>query len=87
MLEYDYYWYVSVISLISLVFFFLEYSSANLLLLLFLGIRRVEPSVDFYCDIDYDPFLYMKENKMKYGKRNSTENRQAVCHHLNWKYL
>ncbi|KAG2221634.1 hypothetical protein INT45_001159 [Circinella minor] len=28
---------------------------------------RVEPSVEFYCDIDYDPFLYMQENNKKYG--------------------
>ncbi|KAI7902598.1 glycosyltransferase family 15 protein [Cokeromyces recurvatus] len=28
---------------------------------------RVEPGVEFYCDIDYDPFLYMKENNKKYG--------------------
>ena len=32
--------------------------------------RRVEPSVEFYCDIDYDPFLYMQENNKKYGKNN-----------------
>ncbi|KAL0079314.1 glycosyltransferase family 15 protein [Phycomyces blakesleeanus] len=28
---------------------------------------RVEPSVEFFCDLDYDPFLYMKENNKKYG--------------------
>ncbi|KAL1914667.1 uncharacterized protein VTP21DRAFT_8078 [Calcarisporiella thermophila] len=28
---------------------------------------RVEPSVDFFCDIDYDPFLYMQDNDLKYG--------------------
>ncbi|KAI8138046.1 nucleotide-diphospho-sugar transferase [Fennellomyces sp. T-0311] len=28
---------------------------------------RVEPSVEFLCDIDYDPFLYMQENNKKYG--------------------
>ena len=28
---------------------------------------RVEPYVEFYCDIDYDPFLYMKQNNKKYG--------------------
>ncbi|CAG8647934.1 24323_t:CDS:2, partial [Dentiscutata erythropus] len=28
---------------------------------------RVEPNVDFYCDIDFDPFVYMKENDIKYG--------------------
>ncbi|KAJ3392714.1 hypothetical protein HDU92_008217 [Lobulomyces angularis] len=28
---------------------------------------RVEPDVDFYCKIDYDPFSLMKEKKFKYG--------------------
>ncbi|KAF8526872.1 glycosyltransferase family 15 protein [Hysterangium stoloniferum] len=28
---------------------------------------RVEPDVDFYCDIDYDPFLYMEDNNKTYG--------------------
>ncbi|KAG1319005.1 hypothetical protein G6F62_012060 [Rhizopus arrhizus] len=28
---------------------------------------RVEPGVEYSCDIDYDPFLYMKENNKKYG--------------------
>lgn len=28
---------------------------------------RVEPSVEFFCDIDYDPFIYMKKNHKKYG--------------------
>ncbi|KAG1294325.1 hypothetical protein G6F66_005308 [Rhizopus arrhizus] len=28
---------------------------------------RVEPGVEYSCDIDYDPFLYMKENSKKYG--------------------
>ncbi|GJN93736.1 hypothetical protein Rhopal_006793-T1 [Rhodotorula paludigena] len=28
---------------------------------------RIEPSVKFYCDIDYDPFRYMADNKKKYG--------------------
>ncbi|KAI7898249.1 nucleotide-diphospho-sugar transferase [Cokeromyces recurvatus] len=27
---------------------------------------RVEPDVRYYCDLDYDPFLYMKQNKKKY---------------------
>lgn len=31
-------------------------------------LRRVEPGVDFYCDLDYDPFLFMKENNIKYGE-------------------
>ncbi|KAJ2964588.1 hypothetical protein NQZ79_g434 [Umbelopsis isabellina] len=29
--------------------------------------RRVEPDVKFMCDIDYDPFAYMKKHKKKYG--------------------
>src|SRR5262245_59012071 len=28
---------------------------------------RVEPDVKFFCDIDYDPFLYMQDNGIKYG--------------------
>ncbi|ANB13863.1 Ktr4p [Sugiyamaella lignohabitans] len=28
---------------------------------------RVEPKTDFYCDIDYDIFAYMKENDKVYG--------------------
>jgi alpha 1,2-mannosyltransferase len=28
---------------------------------------RVEPSVEIFCDIDYDPFKFMKENKKKYS--------------------
>ncbi|PWA01340.1 hypothetical protein BB558_002566 [Smittium angustum] len=28
---------------------------------------RIEPDVKYYCDIDYDPFLFMKENKLVYG--------------------
>jgi hypothetical protein len=29
---------------------------------------RVEPSVQYFCDIDYDVFQMMKDNKFKYGK-------------------
>lgn len=29
--------------------------------------RRVEPDVDYYCDIDYDVFQMMKDNGFKYG--------------------
>lgn len=25
------------------------------------------PHVTFYCDLNYDPFLYMQDNKKKYG--------------------
>lgn len=30
---------------------------------------RVEPDVRYFCELDYDPFLYMKQNKKKYGKQ------------------
>lgn len=28
---------------------------------------RVEPGIRLYCDLDYDPFRFMKENNKKYG--------------------
>jgi alpha 1,2-mannosyltransferase len=28
---------------------------------------RIEPGVDFYCDIDYDPFRFMQDNNKRYG--------------------
>ena len=28
---------------------------------------RIEPSVDFTCDINYDPFLFMQDNNKSYG--------------------
>ncbi|GAA5829620.1 hypothetical protein JCM11251_000225 [Rhodosporidiobolus azoricus] len=28
---------------------------------------RVEPGVEFFCDIDYDPFVFMEANKKTYG--------------------
>ncbi|KAI8351479.1 glycolipid 2-alpha-mannosyltransferase-domain-containing protein [Choanephora cucurbitarum] len=28
---------------------------------------RIEPGVNFYCDLDYDPFNYLKENGKEYG--------------------
>ncbi|KAJ2365155.1 hypothetical protein H4S02_010730, partial [Coemansia sp. RSA 2611] len=28
---------------------------------------RIEPDVEYFCDIDYDPFLFMKQNGLKYG--------------------
>ncbi|KAJ1948863.1 hypothetical protein EC988_004999, partial [Linderina pennispora] len=28
---------------------------------------RIEPDVEFFCDQEYDPFVYMKENGLKYG--------------------
>lgn len=29
---------------------------------------RVEPDVQYFCDVDYDVFQMMKDNKFKYGK-------------------
>lgn len=29
---------------------------------------RIEPYVNYYCDIDYDVFKYMRNNGKKYGK-------------------
>jgi alpha 1,2-mannosyltransferase len=31
---------------------------------------RVEPGVQYYCDVDFDPFMYLKENDIKYSKYN-----------------
>ena len=28
---------------------------------------RIEPDVDYYCELDYDPFLFMKYTGKKYG--------------------
>ncbi|KAJ2757932.1 hypothetical protein IWQ57_006964, partial [Coemansia nantahalensis] len=28
---------------------------------------RIEPDVEYYCDIDYDPFVFMKRRGIKYG--------------------
>ncbi|CAD6582886.1 MAG: alpha 1,2-mannosyltransferase 2.4.1 [Cyphobasidiales sp. Tagirdzhanova-0007] len=28
---------------------------------------RIEPNVKYFCDLDYDPFLYMQERGLKYG--------------------
>ncbi|KAK7206871.1 putative alpha-1,2-mannosyltransferase [Myxozyma melibiosi] len=28
---------------------------------------RVEPSIEFYCDLNYDPFKFMKDNNKAYG--------------------
>lgn len=35
---------------------------------------RVEPDVRYFCDLDYDPFLYMKQNNKKYGKKKKKIN-------------
>ncbi|KAJ2847575.1 hypothetical protein GGI22_005936 [Coemansia erecta] len=28
---------------------------------------RLEPDVEYYCDVDYDPFVFMRDNGIKYG--------------------
>lgn len=30
---------------------------------------RIEPYVDYYCDVDYDVFKFMRNNGKKYGKK------------------
>ncbi|KXN89248.1 Glycolipid 2-alpha-mannosyltransferase 1 [Leucoagaricus sp. SymC.cos] len=30
-------------------------------------LNRVEPDIKFFCDIDYDPFVYMEDNNKVYG--------------------
>lgn len=39
---------------------------------------RLEPDVDYYCQLDYDVFQYMKDNKKKYGKFDIVIN-VCVC--------
>lgn len=42
---------------------------------------RIEPYVDYYCQIDYDVFKYMRNNGKKYGKHclKSKKNEYTVC--------
>lgn len=28
---------------------------------------RIEPDVEYSCDLDFDPFLFMQDNNKKYG--------------------
>lgn len=44
----------------------------------------MEPDVDFYCDIDYDVFQMMKDNKFKYGKIFSCPHGQKLIWYLGW---
>lgn len=32
---------------------------------------RIEPDVEYYCDIDYDVFKFMRDNNKKYGKERT----------------
>lgn len=45
---------------------------------------RVEPNVKFFCDLDYDPFLFMQENKKVYGFTVSLYEYEATIPSL-WK--
>jgi mannosyltransferase len=40
---------------------------------------RVEPNVDFYCSITYDPFFEMAQNEKVYGFTISLAEEQATC--------
>ncbi|KAJ2691935.1 hypothetical protein H4R19_006256, partial [Coemansia spiralis] len=40
---------------------------------------RLEPDVKYFCDIDYDPFVYMRDNGKRYGFTIAPrENRKTV---------
>ncbi|GAA5856961.1 hypothetical protein JCM9279_005034 [Rhodotorula babjevae] len=45
---------------------------------------RIEPSVEFFCDINYDPFMYMHEKGKKYGWTVSLYEYEATIPTL-WK--
>ncbi|OBZ91626.1 Glycolipid 2-alpha-mannosyltransferase 2 [Choanephora cucurbitarum] len=47
---------------------------------------RVEPDVRYFCDLDYDPFLYMKQNRKKYGFNISFKEHQGTIPNL-WKTI
>ena len=36
---------------------------------------RVEPGIKLFCDVNYDPFLFMKNNNKKYGTSNVYMNK------------
>ncbi|KAJ2495951.1 hypothetical protein GGH96_006146 [Coemansia sp. RSA 1972] len=46
---------------------------------------RIEPDVEYYCDIDYDPFVYMRDNGIKYGftiaPREGRYTVESLWHH------
>ncbi|KAJ1810623.1 hypothetical protein LPJ56_005874, partial [Coemansia sp. RSA 2599] len=46
---------------------------------------RVEPGVDFYCDIEYDPFLYMQDTGKKYSFVIALKELEATIPSL-WQY-
>lgn len=47
---------------------------------------RVEPDVRYYCTVDYDPFLYMKQNNKKYAFNISFKEHSGTIETL-WKTI
>ncbi|KAA1064919.1 alpha 1,2-mannosyltransferase 2.4.1, variant 2 [Puccinia graminis f. sp. tritici] len=45
---------------------------------------RVEPGIQYYCDVDYDPFVFMEENKKVYSFSVSLMEYQSTIPSL-WK--
>ena len=43
---------------------------------------RVEPESKYLCDIDFDPFLFMKENNKKFGKLTAITSFSALSQRL-----
>lgn len=43
---------------------------------------RVEPESKYLCDIDFDPFLVMKENNKKFGKLTAIASFSALSQRL-----
>ena len=38
----------------------------------------MDPNTKFFCDMDYDPFMFMKENNKKYGFTISIKEYEAT---------
>lgn len=45
--------------------------------------RRVEPDVQFSCNVDYDPFKYMRQHDLKYGKWRVPTSKTKRCAYTN----
>lgn len=45
---------------------------------------RVEPGIKLFCDVDYDPFIFMKDNNKKYGFTLSLKEYESTIATL-WK--
>lgn len=55
--EFEYYWYVAHCTV----------CRRHILTLTIYDYRRVEPDINYFCDVDYDVFQMMKDNNYKYG--------------------